>query len=148
MKDIFIQEHIYGGQITQDGINSGNFDFEISTDSDCIHSGIYGLRLTGSGNDKDKSYWSVVFSENPFVVKKRLLSFWVKGKFGGEIFTIDIDGNQDPMIENSEQYVNVSASEWHLVNIPLNSMFIFGIKFYFTGSENRSICIDDISFPQ
>ena len=131
---------------------------------DCRHSGPFGLQLTYNFTAGGGGGWGVHWSVPPLnhfdapQAGFTTLTFWVKGMLGGETFQIGLkDTGQIEVKVDSTRYVQVSASEWRPVEIPLshfadsngsvNIASIENMNFSFE-QENGSgiICIDDIAF--
>jgi hypothetical protein len=162
LQDIFspIEDDI---PVNQYGRNIAGFHSEITTDSDCRHSGIYGVRLTSTVPNLWDADWGIYY---PFNGKRnpsefKFLDFWVKGKSGNEILSIWAQSALGADIGvTTESYVKISSTEWRLAHIPLIDFireYSFGnplwIKYIYTltfqlksNSGVGSVCIDDISF--
>ena len=135
--------------VNQYGWYVDGFNYNISSESDCVHSGQYGLEIKPETVDTRGSFWGIHYS--PPLTKIKYINFWVKGKKGGEIVFVWV--TTDYGAESgfySDKYVEISASEWRFVKITLSnysegtfSFFSFILE---QGTGTDSVCIDDVSF--
>ncbi len=151
-------------EIVSDGVNNDVVNAEIT--SDCLHTGYYGVKLNYKVNPAVTGYhgalWGVFLKNLSAwidIKDRRSLELWVKGTAGGETFSIGVanEFGQD-MIVRSVNYVEVSPTEWRMVNIPLAdfkntyenlkwSTKLYGVYILFDSDDSPvSICIDDIRF--
>lgn len=136
----------------------GPFRSEFAIDENCIHTGIYGLRISYNMTGQNSGGWGVHWINEPLAThfdasEFESLTFWVKGLAGEENFQVsmkDTSGNEY-WIE-SRLFVVVSKN-WNMVSIPLeqfqkvNTSSIENLAFGFNHThESGSICIDDMAF--
>ena len=120
----------------------------------CVHSGVYGLRLTynmqGKGNGGWGVHWANPATTTHFDASRfRNLIFWVRGASGGESFQVAMK-DTNAKSDLSELVVTV---DWSMVSIPLdefqgvNISSLENVNFSFNQSHGSgSICLDDIAF--
>ena len=136
---------------------------------DCIRSGPFGLRLVYNFSAGGGGGWGVHWDVPPLnhfnASQFTTLTFWVKGTVGGETFQIGmkdtgqigVEGDEREVKVDSDRYVQVSASDWRQVDVPLNNFAdnrgtvlnasINNISFTFEQRHGSgTICIDDIAF--
>jgi hypothetical protein len=133
---------------------------EVTSDSECVHSGQYGLRIVNTKPHSWGGYWGIGFADKPFNTSEfTALNFWVKGKSGGEDITIWVSQVYGADVTPaSNLHVEISASEWRLAHVllrdfadPPDFLTKSVATIYFslvTEEEAQSICVDDIAFVQ
>ena len=127
--------------------------------NECVHSGVYGLKLAYDVGNSGSAGWGVQWAKAPSgyidLTEYSAFVFWVKAGTGFERFQIGIkdDLKREQKIESTS--LIVLAEEWQLVRVPLNRFydvnlgFVNNINFGFnTNHSNGVLCIDDIYFEK
>lgn len=139
-------------------INSGgSLKNEFTPAQNCLHTGLYGLRLTYEMEGEGNGGWGVLWDNAPAghfnASDFSALTFWVKGKSGGETFQIGLKDAAGTEAKIESKLVVVVTEDWTMVNIPLdkfegtNAASISNINFGFNKDHSAgSLCIDDIAF--
>lgn len=140
--------------INQGGILTNEF---VPTQS-CIHSGVYGLRLTydmkGAGNGGWGVHWVNSPAQRFDASDYTAFVFWIKGASGGEIFQVGLKDTRGKEVKvETKPLVVVSPNTWSEVTILLtkfegvDTSSINNLNFGFNKNHGSgSICLDDISF--
>ena len=126
---------------------------------DCVHEGVYGLKLAYDINNSGGAGWGVQWGDSPTgyfdATAYSTLSFWVKGGTGNEKFHVGIkdDFKREDKVEAID--LIVLSKEWQLVRVPLadfsdvNLAFVNNINIGFDANHtNGVLCIDDISLEK
>lgn len=128
------------------------------TDKNCVHSGLYGLRLMFDMQGQGNGGWGVHWVNPPIAThfdasEFRMLTFWVRGMLGDETFQVAMKDTNDKSFWLESKSVLVVTQGWMKVSVPIskfqgvNTSSLENLTF---GSNNThgsgSICIDDIAF--
>jgi len=140
-----------------DYINSpATFSAEI-TNGNCVHSGVYGLKMTYAIKNSGSAGWGVLWVDTPdnsidFLGHDELV-FWVKGGAGSERFKVTmsdslqqtkgLDSSSLLVLSRDWQEVRVPLENFGSVNLGLLTSLTFDVSIKNTGGQ---LCIDDISF--
>lgn len=137
----------------------GTIANQFVTTSNCVRSGVSGLRLNYDMKGAGFGGWGVNWinaSAGHFnAADFAYLSFWVKGMEGGETFQIGLKDTSEKEVKiESKTYVVVTTG-WSQVTIPLskfkgvNSASVRNVNFGFNKNHSSgSICLDDMAFTQ
>lgn len=124
---------------------------------ECVHSGIYGLKMIYDIKNSGSAGWGVQWVNAPVgsvdLTGHSTLVFWVKGGTGMERFQIGIKDNLKREIKVESGDLIVLSRDWQKVRVPLNRFrdmnlgLVNNINFGFnTNHSNGVICVDDITF--
>lgn len=136
--------------------------FTTSPIDDCAMQGLYGLRISYDFTNGGWGVFGIVWGKSPnnFFDASRFksLSFWVKGKSGGENFRVSLDdkayaddGHETAATVNLKMLVGISSHKWTQVILPLGTFTNTNLKAIKTLSfvfEDGSgiLCMDNIEF--
>ena len=131
---------------------------EFIKDDNCLHNGIYGLRINYDMQGQNTGGWGVHWINPPLVThfdasEFKSLTFWVKGLAGNEKFQVSMkDTNGHEYWIESRLFVVVNR-DWTMASILLdqfkdvNTSSLENFAFGFNPThESGSICIDEIAF--
>ena len=139
-------------------INSGGLlTDQFVPNSDCIHSGEYGLQLIYDMKGQGNGGWGVQWNEasgKHFVASSfNAFTFWVKGASGGETFQIGLKDTFGKEVKVESVDLLVVAPEWMTITAPfslfegVNTASIENINIGFNSNHGSgTICVDDIAF--
>ena len=128
-------------------------------DEDCVHEGIYGLKLAYDINNSGSAGWGVHWQNSlrgyVDLTKYAELHFWVKGNTGKEKFQIGIKDNLKHEYKTESSNLIVLSGNWQLIRISLkrftgvNLAFVENINIGFNENHTGGVlCIDDISLEK
>jgi len=139
--------------VNQYGWYAKGFEYEISSDPDCIHNGQFGLKIKTKTINEREAFWAISYTPPLDGTKIKYLTFWVKGKTGNEVIYVWITINYGEEFGSySNEFAEISKTEWRQIKIPLpnerRSMYQIPVFSLILESDNgaESVCVDDISF--
>lgn len=132
------------------------FTGEILPD-ECVHTGVYGLKMIYGIKDSGSGGWGVLWANAPGgtidLSTYSTLVFWVKGGSGDERFQVTFSDSlqQGTKVESADMLA--LSQDWQEVRVPLSNFegvslsLISNITFDFRVKESGGlVCVDDISF--
>ena len=128
-------------------------------DEDCVHEGIYGLKLAYDINNSGSAGWGVRWSNTPTtyvdLTKYSEIHLWVKGRTGKEKFQIGIKDTLKYEYKVESSAFIVFSGDWQLLRVSLNRFndvnlaFVENINIGFNENHTGGVlCVDDISFKE